>query len=335
MEEWMSELRKQMMSLHPTKRGRHIKLLSELYSCCQTYPLEPALDTCEIEVSSKMRAARGGFAGLWRGLFLGKHEVGMKAPHFYVPDETAQRRVQRETGVWRRLKHPHVLPFIGWHTLGLVSYMISPWMKHGDAVDYLQTNPTVDPLPLLVQVAEGLSYLHNFQPELVVHGDLTGRNILISHTGDALIADFGQSELVVEGEPTSSSNSASWYLSGNIRWKAPEIFEPETKQQGRRTKETDIFAFGRVMLQFFTRQVPFAHILNDRDDKLKTIARRGDFPERPCAADVVARGLDDGMWQLMTECWDVNPGHRPSADNILLRLSSALEARNNADHSQG
>jgi len=52
--------------------------------------------------------------------------------------------------------------------------MISPWCNNGTLVNYLkEVNPSANRLDLLVQVASGVSYLHNFKP-VVVHGDLKG-----------------------------------------------------------------------------------------------------------------------------------------------------------------
>lgn len=43
--------------------------------------------------------------------------------------------------------------------------------------------------------------------------------------------------------------STTWYTAGNPRWQAPEILRARSKEEGRRTEASDIFAFGRVMLE--------------------------------------------------------------------------------------
>lgn len=71
--------------------------------------------------------------------------------------------------------------------------------------------------------------------------------MLISERGDACLADFGLSELMEQSH--GERYSTEWYIAGNPRWQAPEIIEANTKEEARRTKESDIFAFGRLMLE--------------------------------------------------------------------------------------
>jgi len=148
-------------------------------------------------------------------------------------------------------------------------------------------------------------------------------NILISQTGDACIADFGLSELVIEGH--DPRHSTPWYVAGHPRWKAPEIIKAETNEEAQRTKETDMFAYGRVMLEVFTRDIPFFYI--SQDGAVALTVMRGDLPEKPIDKDIISRGLDDEMWSLMKHCWDPEPSKRPDAKFVLRRLRAVVKVR--------
>jgi len=213
------------------------------------------------------------------------------------------------------------LPFIGQYTSGPTSYMVSPWMENGDALAYVKRKPEVNRLQL---VADGLHYLHTGLEQPVIHGDLKAANVFITDTGDAHIADFGLSELVGEEKP-SERYSTEWYCAGSPRWQAPELLIATTKDEARRTKETDSFAYGRVMLELFTGQLPFSYLSESTPSIFKMVLD-GKFPERPLDKDVVSRGLDDKMWGLMENCWNINPTQRPSAAVILDHLEAALQA---------
>ncbi len=54
----------------------------------------------------------------------------------------------REALVWRNLKHPNVLPFLGVSTeLFVPSFcLISPWMENGNIMSFLAVNPGHDRL---------------------------------------------------------------------------------------------------------------------------------------------------------------------------------------------
>ncbi|KDQ05840.1 hypothetical protein BOTBODRAFT_122208, partial [Botryobasidium botryosum FD-172 SS1] len=169
------------------------------------------------------------------------------------------QRMTREMSVWKKLNHPNVLLFIGWCILESKSYMISPWMENGNALTYVKRKPQANRLQLLIQVAEGLHYLHTWPKNPIIHGDLRAvssayfsrANIFISSTGVAHIADFGLSELVEDEKAPRCSTE--WYCSGSPRWQAPELLSAGSKEEGRRTKETDCFAYGRVMLEVSPR----------------------------------------------------------------------------------
>ncbi|KDQ07884.1 hypothetical protein BOTBODRAFT_590924 [Botryobasidium botryosum FD-172 SS1] len=229
--------------------------------------------------------------------------------------------------VWSQLHHPNVLPFLGSHQSRSLTYLVSPWMENGHVLEFVQKHPEADSLELLVQVANGLEYLHTFQPQ-VIHGDLRGPNILISQFGNVCIADFGLSELKTE---SSDSYSTPWVFAGHPRWQSPEIMMAYTKEEARRTAASDVFAFGRVMLELFTIKLPFFYLSQDHG-----VIRRvevGEFPDRPCDDTTVARGLDDTMWNLMTDCWNVTPSQRPSATDLISRLNGAIEGRSDRDES--
>ncbi|KDQ07369.1 hypothetical protein BOTBODRAFT_649417 [Botryobasidium botryosum FD-172 SS1] len=241
------------------------------------------------------------------------------------------KRLAREAKVWSQLSHPNVLPFLGLCTLESVPYLVSPWMENGHALDFVQKKPDADRLRLLAQVADGLEYLHNFKPKPVVHGDLRGPNILISLSGNACLADFGLSELKTDIYETNYSTP--FITAGHPRWQAPEVIRAENKEEAWRNTSTDVFAFGRVMLELFTGKVPFSYLAHDATVIIKI--SNNEFPRRPDDEAVVASGLDDSMWQLMTDCWHATPSERPTATNLVARLTAALKSRSPRESSSG
>ncbi|KDQ14709.1 hypothetical protein BOTBODRAFT_73750, partial [Botryobasidium botryosum FD-172 SS1] len=128
----------------------------------------------------------------------------------------------REVAAWKDLRHTNVLPFIGVFEQNSRIYMLSPWMEKGELIRFLRQNPKADRKKLLLQIAEGLRYLHTLDP-VVVHGDLRGANILITDAGEACLADFGLSHRVING--AVEGNSTTWHAAGNPRWQAPELLK--------------------------------------------------------------------------------------------------------------
>ncbi|KDQ09708.1 hypothetical protein BOTBODRAFT_116772 [Botryobasidium botryosum FD-172 SS1] len=272
----------------------------------------------------------GGFADCWKGVFLGRHEVAMKVLRSNIPPDAAIRRLEREIKAWKRLKHVHILPLIGTYVKGPDTYMISPWKYNGGALEYVKQNPNANSLYLLAQVARGLVYLHNLKPP-IIHGDIKGANILISKDGDACIGDFGLSEIVEEGY--ASRYSTPWYIAGHPRWQAPEIIKAKTNEEARRTKATDMFAFGRLMLELLTRNIPFFYI--SRKEAVAVKVASGDLPEKPIDKDTISRGLTDDIWSLMENSWNVKPSERKDAKHFSCRLRDLVASRSKYRDSEG
>ncbi|KDQ09403.1 hypothetical protein BOTBODRAFT_137720 [Botryobasidium botryosum FD-172 SS1] len=323
------EVRKMMVVENdPPLNHAYVAFLSTFYPLLKSHPSDTPLHECEISLIKTEKCNEGGFSDCFEGIFLGCQKVAMKALRAHLKEEVMERRMKREMGVWGRLDHPNVLPFIGWHTLGPTSYMVSPWMENGDALSYVTQNPRANRLQLLVQAADGLHYLHTGITKPVVHGDLKAANIFISSTGVARIADFGLSEYAEEEKPPRYSSE--WYYAGNLRWQAPEIVNASSKEEVRRTMGTDNFAYGRVMLELFTGQIPFAY-LSDNTLSIFEMVRHGQFPDRPLDKDIIAKGLDDRMWDLMKHCWSMDPKERPSAAEISSHLKAALRGHPDND----
>ena len=90
----------------------------------------------------------------------------------------------------------------------------------------------------------------------MVHGDLTGANILVDDDGSARLCDFGMSSIAAEFQGTSYITST---IGGNIRWAAPEYVlqaNDESVAVAGVNKQTDAYSYGSVTLEvriFFTR----------------------------------------------------------------------------------
>jgi len=315
----MENLRKEM-HLRPDSQGRenHVACLAILYSDVKAFPSSPDIQEYEIQMKTSL-SKKGGFGDCFKGVFLNKFDVAMKCLRIPTDFESSadqaqeakmQKLIAREVHVWKKLNHNHILPLIGLCTLDSVTYMVSPWMTNGNACDYIKANPSADRLLLLAQVAEGLEYLHEFSPT-VVHGDVRGPNILISATGEAKLADFGLSYEV--SAISDFSYSTEWKNAGNWAWMAPELMKMESVP---RTPSTDVFSFGRTIVELITGKPPF---YLERTPAIFRMASDGDMPKRP-EKNLVAHGLTDNMWALAEECCRQEPENRPKIHTVAVRI---------------
>ncbi|KAJ7839900.1 kinase-like domain-containing protein, partial [Mycena leptocephala] len=138
----------------------------------------------------------GGFGDIYQASYAGKTVALKHIRTFHRNAEQRRIRLQfcREALVWQHLQHSFILPFIGIdrETFPSSLCMVSPWMENGTVLKYLNDHGRANVDKLLSEIAQGLQYLHSRN---IVHGDLRGANILITHEWSACLADFGLTSL--------------------------------------------------------------------------------------------------------------------------------------------
>ncbi|PBK82462.1 kinase-like protein [Armillaria gallica] len=164
----------------------------------------------------------------------------------------------QEALVWRQLHHPNVLPFLGVNEdLFAPRYcLVSPWMVNGNIMSYIEAHPDHNRLTSLVQIAEGMKYLHSLNPP-IVHANIHGANILVMDDLCCCLADFGLS-LFVESQTLNSSSRMS---KGSLRWLAPEYIDANIVIDRAHITARDVYAYGCTVL--FTAKPPFSDIKNE------------------------------------------------------------------------
>ncbi|CAE6503481.1 unnamed protein product [Rhizoctonia solani] len=183
--------------------------------------------------------AGGGLADIWRGQLFDGTRVAIKVwrdIHFERDDPKRLKRAMREVYNWSKLVHPNVQQLMGVVMFQDRLGMVSRWMEYGSLREYVKQHPDVDRFPLYIQVAVGLSYLHEND---MVHGDVKAGNVLVSENGVAKLSDFGNSIL---SECTLVFSETTNLGGGTLRWMAPELLATPDIESGppRRNKQTDI-----------------------------------------------------------------------------------------------
>lgn len=91
----------------------------------------------------------------------------------------------------------------------------------------------------------------------MVHGDLTGANVLVADDGSARLCDFGLSSIAAEFQGTSYITST---MGGNVRWAAPELLlVPEDGTVPAVNNHSDVYSYGSVTLEVCVSYVPYSN----------------------------------------------------------------------------
>ncbi|KAL5496173.1 hypothetical protein ACEPAH_3090 [Sanghuangporus vaninii] len=281
-------------------------------------------------------AAHGGFSDVWKCNWISGtqcNKVAVKVLRGKLLDAEREdklaKRLQHEIKVWKRLDHENVVPLHGTCSdFGRYLSLVCPWYEKGSLYQYVRKKDGELKLPerlqLLSDVATGLAYLHSCS---IIHGDLSSANILIDDKGQACLCDFGLSTLV---EDLVDSWYPSSMLGGAIRWSAPELyclscFDHTEPPKPRVSVSSDIYSFGSIALEILSGKVPYYYLKHD-GQVLIELSKRVKPQRTPSPF------LTNDLWDLIEECWNDNPGARPSTARVSSQIC-LLHQRTLARHS--
>lgn len=234
--------------------------------------------------------------------------------------------VQREADVLMSMHHPNVVSammYVSWQQQqrgaapydGGVQDLAQTWIVQefcdgGSLWDFvhfhdgLRDGPTDClnmrlVLDLLVDIARALQYMH---ANLIIHGDLKSRNVLLVQSGERLSAkviDFGLSRRVALGSYVHTRTM------GTISHMSPEML-----RDGHKSFSGDVYAFGMIMYETLTGCAPF-YGLSCSEVVEKVLAK--ETPEVP-------PGMPQLYVDTMLRCWHDEPQERPTFAQLLQSL---------------
>ncbi|KAG8685658.1 hypothetical protein FRC11_010266, partial [Ceratobasidium sp. 423] len=165
-------------------------------------------------------------------------------------------------------------------------------------------------------IVRGVAHIHD---QSVVHGDLKGANIVVEAVGDELIAkitDFGSSRL------NCSCCKQLNIQVGTPLWDSPEV----AAEESGRTVQSDMWAVGCVALEVQLDVFPYTaggKRPNNKDIIRATARqRRGDLPAKKKDFNFEGKEISEAVWAAFQDCWKVDPGERPNAVDLAMRLEA-------------
>ena len=251
-------------------------------------------------------------------------------------NEGADYMVERyydECQLLASLRHPNIVQFLGICFLEsqqsstanipvLVMEMLQGNLDH--LLENTPNIPLAKKVSILQDVARGLVYLHGHSP-VVIHRDLTARNVLLNSAMVAKIADMGNSRMV-DMQPGQLGRTMTKGVPGTAVYMPPEAFELPPKYGPK----LDMFSFGHLALFTATQQFPGDLLPSTYADKRSRqikgrseIQRRSRYMEKATGT----LGKSHKLVQLITKCLDYAPSARPTATEameILQHISSGI-----------
>ncbi|KAJ3501789.1 hypothetical protein NLJ89_g9182 [Agrocybe chaxingu] len=294
----------------------------------------PQWTITKYEVDMRKKIGVGQFSDVFQGTWNGRI-VAIKVLSQVTPSDLFVREIK----VWNSLKHPNILRLYGASssTGEHPWFFVSPYMKHGNLVEFLrkisardtgelnQLGPIAENLPtsrsrgmgkmffkllkigdtyrILGEIAKGMAYLHE---QSILHGDLKASNILVDDNFKCVISDFGQSEMKSEICRITGQSMQN----GTLRWKAPELLDGSSYVL---TSPIDIFAYAIVCVEVLTMgELPWGHMITDEEVRHNVLENK-----RPLIPPEFTSPL---LRELIEACWHQHAEKRMPFREAVSRL---------------
>jgi len=294
--------------------------------------------TGRVHVADFFVEASGGFGVVFKGTYTPNQSkpesywyVAVKGFKDYPRDENDLQGGRPLAGVARELylanemkglQHEHLLSFLGIVCINARWHLVAPWMENGNALQYIAKYPDTDLFKMLKEIAAGLHYLHTRSPKTVVHGDLKPENVVIDDGGSARLCDFGLSRHV--NWDLALQNSTESMHQGTWIYRAPERIFPELFNLSMAAAwvwPIDVYAFGLVIYQLYTRQAPFlGDFASAGLRKQELIGQAIGSGVRPITSSEWDHPGMAQMRQIMVDCWQHYPSARPTMAVVIQRM---------------
>jgi len=251
-----------------------------------------------------------------------------------------------EAGMMAILRHPNVLQLFGCSLTAQAIWIVSELCSLGSLRQLLDEPERVisveERVNLALQVAEGMTYLHNQDPP-IIHRDLKSHNIFVHESYTNLQTSTGkekkkkgwrkggkdknsssesksnektekiraQSTLICKigdwgsARATLSGSRTMTHGVGTACWLAPEVIK-----HARSSKYSDVYGYGIVLWEIATREEVYQGL-----ETTQIIAKVANESLRPPVPQSC-------LWKdIMVACWEENPSDRLEFGEVVIGLN--------------
>lgn len=239
-----------------------------------------------------------------------------------VDNQWAKKQLVREAQAAALLDHPNICVVHGIEEVGERQFIVMQYIE-GDNLAALIRNLelTAEQVSSMIdQIVNAVAAAHAHG---IIHRDIKPANIMVTHTGQVKVLDFGLAKIIQQKQRDSSAKENISQLSqnglviGTVAYMSPEQLRAEKLDY-----RSDIFSLGTVLFELVSGKHPFA-----QKSDAETISAI--LSKEPEPLTNFQKNIPSGINYLIHKCLEKNKEQRyQSASELLVELQNIKENKN-------
>ncbi|WJX93759.1 hypothetical protein P8452_75249 [Trifolium repens] len=191
---------------------------------------------------------KGGFGSVYQGKLPDGEMIAVKV--IDLQSDVKSKSFDTECNAMKNLRHRNLVKIISGCSNLDFKALVMEFMSNGSVDKWLYSHNYclnfLQRLNIMIDVASALEYLHHGSSVPVVHCDLKPTNVLLDENMVAHVSDFGIAKLMDEGQSKTHTQTLA-----TIGYLAPEY-----GSKGIVSVKGDVYSFGIMLMEIFTRRKP-------------------------------------------------------------------------------
>ncbi|XP_021811562.1 probable LRR receptor-like serine/threonine-protein kinase At3g47570 [Prunus avium] len=249
----------------------------------------------------------GGFGSVYKGTLSDGIDVAVKV--FSLQLEGAFKSFDRECEMLSNIRHRNLIKIISCCNEIDFKALVLKYMPNGSLEKWLYSQNSLNILQrlnIMIDVASALEYLHHGYSIPIVHCDMKPSNILLDDDMVAHVADFGIAKLSGGGDSITQTMTLA-----TVGYMAPEY-----GLEGMVSTRGDVYSFGIVVMETFTRRKPTDEMFDGEMNIKQWIAKSLVLPDAK-----IDEVVDANLLGIVTQQEDDDHVKKMDCISAIMRLA--------------
>ncbi|GMH32508.1 hypothetical protein BSKO_00342 [Bryopsis sp. KO-2023] len=178
-----------------------------------------------------------------------------------------------------------------------------------------------DAITWLLDVARGLKYLHQAEPQ-VIHRDLKLENIMLTLDREARLVDFGLHKVIDKWDREGAGEEAMFDMTGGTG--ALMYMPPEAMLGTKYNHKVDVYSFSIIAWELLHHEMLIARICKSSNAQ-RDLRNYAKYVAHEAYRPPISATLPGPVAELISDCWQEDPMKRPEFADLVPRLMKIKE----------